>query len=144
MDPRTVPATLDALEKIRDYVRAAALAAGLEKKASYNLQMAVDEIATNVVTYGYADAGRTGDVTVHAELSPTDLSITLEDSGVPFDPRSADVPEEEDLSRPLETRPVGGLGIFLALNTVDEFRYERQNQRNRNIFVMRRPSVVRQ
>ncbi|MGA9380780.1 MAG: ATP-binding protein, partial [Phormidium sp.] len=53
MEQLTVPGTLDSLSKISDYVLSAASAAGLDKKASYKLRLAVDEIATNVIVYGY-------------------------------------------------------------------------------------------
>ncbi len=53
MDAVTFPGTLDALSPIRDYVKAAAEAAGLDHSAAYNLVLAVDEIATNVIVHGY-------------------------------------------------------------------------------------------
>jgi anti-sigma regulatory factor (Ser/Thr protein kinase) len=56
MKPMTVPATLDSLGAIAEYVLAAAASAGLDKRASYNLRLAVDEIVTNIIVHGYADA----------------------------------------------------------------------------------------
>ena len=53
MDVLTLPGNFDALSPIRDYVKAAANAAGLDHTATYNLLLAVDEIATNVVVHGY-------------------------------------------------------------------------------------------
>jgi anti-sigma regulatory factor (Ser/Thr protein kinase) len=51
MKSSTVPATLDSLGPIADYVMAAAAAAGLDRRASYRLRLAVDEIATNIMGY---------------------------------------------------------------------------------------------
>jgi anti-sigma regulatory factor (Ser/Thr protein kinase) len=48
------------------------------------------------------------------------------------------MPTAEELAEPLEDREIGGLGIFLALKSVDEFRYERRGDINVNTFVMRR------
>ena len=56
------PGTLDALEPLRAYVKEAGEAAGLDRSAVYNLCLAIDEIATNVVLYGYEQAGLAGDV----------------------------------------------------------------------------------
>ena len=137
MEPLTVPGTLDSLSAIGRYVLDAASAAGLDKKAAYRLRQAVDEIATNVFVHGYQEAGRTGDVSVQAKLDQKTLTITLEDMSAPFDPRSLPRPKQIDL--PLEERPVGGLGIFLAMENVDQFEYEYVGNRNRNILVMNRP-----
>jgi anti-sigma regulatory factor (Ser/Thr protein kinase) len=142
MNPLCLPATLDALDEIGKYVIAATTEAGLDIKAAYGLRLAVDEIATNIITHGYQEAGRNGDVTVSGVLTDSSLTIVLEDSGVPFDPLSRALPEEDDLNLPLEERPIGGLGIFLVLKGVDTFTYQHEEGRNRNIFVMNRPAVT--
>lgn len=79
MQPLTVPGTLDSLKAIANYVLAAAAAAGLDKKASYHLHLAADEIATNIITYGYQEAGRSGAVDLRAELDENTLTVILED-----------------------------------------------------------------
>lgn len=129
-------ATLDALEPIREFVEEAAALAGLDRKRSYRLMLAVDEIATNVITHGYQEAGLTGDLRVSRELDDGALTITLEDDAIPFDPHS--LAEPSDLDAPIEERGVGGLGVFLTIRGVDSFVYRRIGERNHNIFVMNR------
>jgi anti-sigma regulatory factor (Ser/Thr protein kinase) len=136
MKPLTVPGTLDSLALIRDYVRQAAAQAGLDRKRAYRLGLAVDEIATNIVNHGYLKTGRTGDVVVRATIDADALTIALEDTAVPFRPRQLRRPEQIDL--PMAERPIGGLGVFLAMENVDELRYEYVDGRNRNIFVVKR------
>ncbi len=138
MNPMTVPATLDSLGAIADYVMAAAAAAGLDKRASYSLRLAVDEIVTNIIVHGYADAGLQGTLDLSADIDDRTLTVAIEDSGVAYDPHQAPVP---DTSLPLEERPIGGLGVYLALKSVDEFLYERVGARNRSIFKMQLPSA---
>ena len=92
MQPLTVPGTLDSLALIREHIRAAAAEAGLDKKRAYRLELAVDEIATNIVNHGYREAGRTGDVVVRAKIDAHTLTITLEDTALPFDPRQPRAP----------------------------------------------------
>lgn len=140
MEPLTVPADLESLDDIRRYVTAAAEASGLGKSAAYRLYLAVDEIATNIITYGYQDQGLCGDVVVSSEITDEALTVTLEDCGEAFDPRTHDMPDAGDLAVPLSEREIGGLGIFLALNGVDEFGYRRAGDRNINSFTMRRVS----
>lgn len=141
MESKRFAGTLNSLGLIREYVTSAARTAGLDKKATYKLSLAVDEIATNIILYGYEEAGRSGVLDVYVDMGERQVTVTLEDDGEPFDPRQRKLPENEDLDRPLEERPIGGLGLYLAFEGVDEFRYERAGGRNRNIFVVSIPSA---
>jgi len=134
MDKRSFPAVLDSLAELRRFARDAAAAAGVDEAKSYQLQLAVDEIATNIISYGYGDAGASSLVTVGSEVRDGRLIVTLEDTAPAFDPRGKSLPEAEELERPLEERGIGGLGIFLAVNGVDRFDYRREGGRNLNIF----------
>jgi serine/threonine-protein kinase RsbW len=132
----TVPGTLDSLGPIRGFVQAAAAAAGVDRKRAYRLQLAVDEIATNIITHGYAETGSEGNIELAAWLSDVALTISLEDTAIPYNP--LDQAQPEALDAPLESRPEGGLGVFLAIRSVDNFLYERHGNRNRNVFIVNR------
>ena len=134
MEPRTFPATLDALGPIRDCVKAAAAQAGLGRTEAYQLMLAVDEIATNIILHGFEEKGLSGDVGIRSSCQAGRLQVVLEDGGPPFDPRSVPLPGEEEFARPLEERPVGGLGLLLAFKGVDRFDYRREDGHNHNIF----------
>jgi serine/threonine-protein kinase RsbW len=136
MNPATVPATLDSLGAIAEYVMAAAASAGLDKRASYRLRLAVDEIATNIIVYGHTKAGLQGALELRADIDDRTLTLAIEDTGIAYDPRQAPVP---DINQPLEQRPIGGLGVYLAMRSVDEFLYEHVGDRNRTIFKMHLP-----
>ena len=56
----TVPGTIESLDAIAKYIISVAAAAGLDKKASYKLRLAIDEIATNIIIHGYHEAGKEG------------------------------------------------------------------------------------
>jgi anti-sigma regulatory factor (Ser/Thr protein kinase) len=133
MKPSTVPATLDSLGAIADYVMTAAATAGLGKRASYHLRLAVDELVTNIIVHGHTEAGLQGTIELRADIDEEALTIALEDAGMAYDPRQAPAP---DTSTPLEERPIGGLGVYLAIRSVDEFLYERVGDRNRTILKM--------
>ena len=135
MEPLVVPASLENLEVIRKHVQEAAAAAGLGKKESYRLALAVDEVATNIITHGYSEAGRHGSVGVEARVDAERLTVTLDDTGAAFDPTTASAP---DLDTPVEERKAGGMGLYLAIRGVDEFLYKRVGDQNRNIFIMKR------
>lgn len=116
---------------------AAAAEADLDKKASYKLRLAVDEIATNIIVHGYEAAGKSGQLVCQAELDEQTLTISLEDTGVSYDSTEQATPG--GLDKPLSQRAIGGLGVYLAIQGVDKFVYQRVENRNRNIFVVNRP-----
>ena len=137
MEQHKFPGTLDALEPIRKYVESVAQSAGLDHKATYKLCLAVDEIATNVVLHGYEEAGLNGDLTIGSSVENDNLVIELEDHGKPYDPNFHALPNAEDLAQRLESREIGGLGILLALDGVDDIQYESTAKANVHRFIVR-------
>lgn len=137
MERKTFPGIIDSLEGIRQVVKEEAQQAGLSKKATYNLMLAIDEIATNIIVHGYEETGTEGPVDVLTEHTDGKLTVILEDNAVPFDPLARELPNEEFFAKPLEERPIGGMGIHLTINAVDEFNYEFVDGRNRNIFIVK-------
>lgn len=138
MEPLTVPGKLDSLKDIATYVMTAAEKAGLEKKKAYKLRLAIDEIATNIIIHGYEEAERTGSIELTTDLNEQSLTITLEDSAIPYNPYQHSCPDEQELNKELHKRPIGGLGVFLAVDGVDDFTYEFINNHNRNRFTLNR------
>ena len=136
MEQLTVPGELASLKLIADFVLAEASKAGLDKKAAYRLRLAIDEIATNIILYGFQEAPQAGELQLFSTTDPSKLEIAIEDSAIPFDPITARQVEATELALPLEERQMGGLGVYLAIQGVDQFRYERVKDRNRNTFVM--------
>ena len=138
MGPQIFAGTIDALEPIRSYVAQAAASADLlDKSAVYKLCLAVDEIATNIVTHGYEEAGLHGDLKIFGSIENGSLVITLEDRGQPYDPTLHSKDWEEVLNLPPGDRPIGGLGIYLALDGVDDLQYQTADGINRHRFVVR-------
>lgn len=128
--------TVGSLAAIGEYVAEAAAAAGLDEQAAYGLRLAVDEIATNTVVHGYQEAGQSGDLVLWTDKTAERLTILLEDTSPPYDPRQT--PPPGDLDCPLEDRPLGGLGIYLARQGVDAYRYDYVGGANRHTFMMNR------
>jgi serine/threonine-protein kinase RsbW len=141
MEEQTFPATLDSLQPIRDYVTRVAADAGLDRGAIYDLCLAVDEIATNVIIHGYEEAGLSGNLKIGADLDRDKLIIRLEDHGKAYDPNAHELPTEFDLTAPLVERQMGGLGIFLAKTSVQDLQYTAGDLGNVHRFVMVLPSA---
>ncbi len=140
MKPKYFPASLTALEGLREYVLTAARQTGLNADQTYRLELAVDEIATNAISYGYQEKSFTGDskkyISIEAEFEHKSLVIILKDRGIPFNPLEQKLPDRNELNASLEERNIGGLGIYLAVSGVDRFEYKRQNETNINIFAV--------
>jgi len=136
MNEITLPGTLDSLEPIRDYVAKNAADAGLDRSTVYKLCLAVDEIATNIVMHGYEESGLTGDIVVAAGKVENSFQIHLRDHGRAYDPDTHEQPPDTDLDLPLEDRRIGGLGILLARDSVDDLQYASGPDGNVHRFVV--------
>lgn len=132
-----IPAVIASLGTIAHFVQDVAAEAGLDQMVAYRLRLAVDEIATNIITYGYGGTGATEVITTKVRITDAQVIIELIDHGLAFDPLTQS-PDPDELTKPLQERRIGGLGIFLAKSSVDDFRYERVKDTNHNIFVINR------
>lgn len=96
-----------------------------------SLQLAVEEAVVNVINYAYENGRANIDNLLKITSDGTTITFTLSDSGRPFDPTKAKMP---DTTLAIEERGVGGLGILLVHKIMDEVKYQRLN--NRNILTM--------
>lgn len=135
MQEKIFPGTLDSLALVRAYVSEAARAAGLDSGRTYNLCLAVDEIATNIVLHGYEEVGLKGDIIVEVLEERGQLIVRLLDHGRTYDP---DQVPEPDLENPL-MQQTGGWGVFLGKTGVDQFDYTSSDSGNVHRFVVHLP-----
>ena len=129
-----VPASFTGLEEITRFVVDLARRALLPEQVGYRLRLAVDELATNTVTYGYR--AEVGTITVSGAVEHDRVWVRLEDQAPLFDPRTRMRPPDPTV--PPEARPIGGLGIYLALSSLDEFSYTGDTGRNVSILTVHR------
>ena len=139
MPTLTLPGELTSLDEIADLVLDQCRLAGLDKHATYQLRLAVDELATNIIVHGYQENNLIGSIVITAEVDEHSLTVVLEDTAPPYDPLKRNLEQvEEEFDKPLEERPIGGLGIFFVRQAVHDFRYEYRDNHNRNILVYHR------
>lgn len=125
-------ARLDDLEAIRDFVGASARALGLDSTAVDELQLCVDEAATNIAEYGYADVAGNLSIEVHREHDQ--IVVRILDDAAPFDLESVARPA---LDIPLHQRPIGGMGVHL-IRTLTDGLVHRLRPEGGNELVMRK------
>lgn len=98
----------------------------------FNLNLVLEEAVTNVIMYAYPE-GEDHEIWLTATTQDGMLSLVLQDEGKPFDP--TEVPDA-DVTLSAEERPIGGLGIFLIRQIMDEVNYQYVD--SRNVLTMRK------
>ena len=99
---------------------------GFDMSATMQMNLALEEAVVNVMNYAYP-AGTKGEVCIAAEAEADTLMFTIVDSGIAFDPTEKD---EVDTTLSAEERQIGGLGIYLVRQLMDDVEYERRDGRN--------------
>ena len=123
----TVDATLDNLEVVQNFVSGELESQGCSMKVMMQIEIAVEEIYVNIVHYAYNP--EIGKATIRCEVtdSPMQVIIQFMDSGIPFDPLAK---EDADITLSAEERNIGGLGIFMVKQSMDEVNYEYKEGKN--------------
>ena len=130
-----IPADDQALETARAFALQHAETIQLPPAAVFKLELALEEILVNVVHYAYPE-GTIGTVDIGCRADASGISICICDSGRAFNPLEKETP---DLNLGIEDRQIGGLGIFLTREMVDDIQYRRENDRNVISFFVRFP-----
>jgi anti-sigma regulatory factor (Ser/Thr protein kinase) len=99
---------------------------GLAHKTTFEICIAMEELVSNIISYGYLDDSVHW-IKISISHENGTLTIRIEDDGRPFNPLKA---EEPDCECPLEERKVGNLGIHLTKKYVDDMIYERRGDNN--------------
>lgn len=106
---------------------------GLSTAFMMSLNLVLEEAVSNIIFYAYAGKEVEDAVDLTLILEEGVLTVVVKDHGIPFDPT---LREEPDVTLPAEERPIGGLGIFLIKNIMDEIFYQRED--DQNVFIMRK------
>lgn len=137
MSEVTLEAAEENLDEVLRFVEDALEDTGCSLEDQRQIAIAVEEVFINIVSYAYKP-GR-GDTTLRLDVSqdPAEVTITFIDHGVPFDPLAK---EDPDIDLPAKQRKVGGLGIFVVKNLMDDVFYEYRN--GQNILTMKKKTAA--
>ena len=127
MKELTLAATVENIEVATDFVNEQLEAADCSMKAQMQIDIAIDEIFSNIAQYAYGPEG--GQVTLQLEFfeDPRAVELTVLDRGVPYDPLTHTDP---DTGLSAEERDLGGLGIFMVKKSMDSVRYAYRDGQN--------------
>ena len=124
----TRAAYLESLNDFREFIKErCANIPGMNNEILYDVQLAVDEACTNIISHGYAGLDP-GSIILDLEVHDDQLSVSLTDFGHSFEPSSAPIP---DVDAPIEERELGGFGLFFIQQSMDEMDYQATEDGNK-------------
>lgn len=99
---------------------------GLSKKLIFEINLALDELFTNIISYGFHDEDEHN---IKVTITPLkeEICLSIEDDGVPFNPIEFEAP---DVAGTVDNCKVGGLGIHIMRKLMDDICYERCGDKN--------------
>jgi serine/threonine-protein kinase RsbW len=127
-------AKFEFLDEIREFVGRIARASGFGDKDVYNIQLATDEAASNIIEHAYENISG-GLLELSCGVQADTIKIILTDYGEPFDPSEIPLP---DLKADLSDRKIGGLGLFLMRKLMDEVHYESKADKSNTLTLIKR------
>jgi anti-sigma regulatory factor (Ser/Thr protein kinase) len=130
-DTLTLVNRTEEVEKIPIFLEALCEATGCNPAVSFNLNLALEEAVVNVIEYAYPKDGKEYTFTLNVQAQQQNgailLTFTLTDQGTPFDPTQTD---DVDTTLSAQEREIGGLGIFLVRQLMDDVSYQYVNGSN--------------
>lgn len=118
---------LDELQRFITTLTEFARVGGLPEEVSFSVQLAIDELFTNIVSYGYDDED-SHQVVIKMSVQDRELRIDLIDDAKQFDPLHEAA--QPDLDASLEDRRIGGVGIHLVKTMMDDVSYKYEDSKN--------------
>ena len=127
MKELTIEAKIENIEAVTDFVNEQLEALDCPMKAQMQIDIAIDELFSNIAHYAYNP--EIGQATVRVEVieDPLAVTITFIDNGVPYDPLAKADP---DTTLSAEEREIGGLGIYMVKKSMDDITYEYRDGQN--------------
>ena len=126
MNKLSIENNIENLDKVAGFIEKFGDENGLSGKTVFELNLILDELVTNIVSYAYKDEeSHTIDITIRKR--DNEIKIQVTDDGNEFNPLKK---EEVNLDTPLEEKGIGGLGIHIVKQKTDEIFYERKDNKN--------------
>ena len=123
----TVPAEQDELETVQRFVDRALDSLSCPEDIRIQIQIAVEELFVNIASYAYAPGTGEAVIQCRTERDPAAITIRFRDRGTPFDPLNK---PDADVTLSADEREIGGLGIYMVKNSMDDVNYVYQDGEN--------------
>lgn len=123
----TVPATLDELDTVQEFIDGELEECGCGMRTQMQIDLAVEEIFVNIASYAYRPVTGEAEVRCQVEEDPLRVIIQFLDNGKPFDPLAK---EDVDISEDGLVGREGGLGILMVKKSMDGVEYSYEDGKN--------------
>lgn len=123
----TINATVENIEKVTAFVDEQLEALGCPMKAQMQIDIAIDELFSNIAHYAYNPEVGPATVRVEVTRDPLAVVVTFIDKGKQYDPLAK---EDPDVTLSAEERDIGGLGIYIVKKSMDDISYEYRDGQN--------------
>lgn len=120
-----IASDLNELPRLLEFVETFTGAEDLSGRLALHLQLALEELVTNVIQHGYGDSN--GRIRLALERRGEQVHARVSDTARAYDPFSVAEPDRE---APIDERPMGGLGVHLVREFADSYEYERREGKN--------------
>ncbi len=115
------------LEHVAQFIEEISEELGLDMELQMNLNLVMEEMVSNVIFYAYPE-GTDASIGLVAESDGKELTFVLSDRGREFDPT---LKEDADVDvNPIDREGLGGMGIFIVKNIMNEVTYQRLEGKN--------------
>ena len=122
-----IEAVVDNLDTVNLFVHKSIEQFEVSKRTLMQLDLVVEEIFVNIASYAYSPNTGLVKILLQTDIEPLSISLTFIDSGVPYNPLEKSDP---DVGLSVDDRQIGGLGIFLTKNLVDDICYQYVDEQN--------------
>jgi sigma-B regulation protein RsbU (phosphoserine phosphatase) len=117
----TLPAEVNRLGEALNFIEGAARAAGAGRKTLMQIRLAAEEVFVNIARYAYTESGEEPLAWMSVEFSEDgEMHMTFKDRGKPYDPLANETP---DITLSAGEREIGGLGVFMVIESMDDVKY---------------------
>lgn len=117
---------LSEIATVTEALEAFSRASNVPDAVIWRIQLALEELLRNIISHAYPDRDE-HQIEIAFDREESHVTAKISDDGIPFNPLNAPPP---DLDAALEERSIGGIGIHLARNVVDDFAYAWDGGRN--------------
>lgn len=117
---------IDQLARVAKFIEDIGTSWNLPPSLVFNINLVVEEALSNTILYGYVDS-ENHVIEIEFRKSDDKLFVTIKDDGLEFDPTKK---RDPDTTLSAEERPIGGLGVFLIKQLMDNVEYKREGKTN--------------
>lgn len=122
-----LPAIHEKYDEMSDFIKTSLREFGFAGELVNKVALASEEILVNIINYAYPD--NHGDLSISCLKNEDTEGVTVvfTDDGIAFNPLAKVDP---DITKPVEEREIGGLGIYMVKKLMDNVNYERSDNKN--------------